>query len=182
MALLASQVYAQDKAITFGVKAGANFSNLEVDTDFGDFSPDGATSIFIGAFVDLGIAESLHFQPEIQYSMEGGNLDLFGEELDLGIDFLNFPLMLKYYVVEGFNIQAGPQIGFIVNEGDDFEEDELKSTNFVLNFGAAYEFPIGIFIDARYNLGLSNIAEEDPDFDDATLKTKGFQLGVGYRF
>ncbi|HSR60409.1 MAG TPA: porin family protein [Robiginitalea sp.] len=171
MALLASQMYAQDKAFTFGVKAGANFSNLEVDTDFGDFSPDGATSIFIGAFVDLGIAESLHFQPELQYSIEGAE--------DADITYLNVPLMLKYYIVDGLNVQAGPQIGILLDaEGG---TEGLKSSNFVLNLGAAYEFPMGVFIDARYNLGLSNIAEDDPEFD-ASLKTKGFQLGVGYRF
>lgn len=89
--------------------------------------------------------------------------------------------MLKYYIVDGFNVQAGPQIGFLVDaEGGD--TDGLKSTNFVLNFGAAYELPAGFFVDARYNLGLSNIAEEEPGFEDISLKTKGFQLGVGYRF
>lgn len=176
LALLASQVYAQDKSITFGVKAGANFSNLNFDTDFINFSPDGTTNLFIGFLVDVGVTESLHFQPELQYSMEGAD-SIEGQ--DLGIGFINIPLMLKYYLVEGFNIQAGPQVGFLVDEGD---LEGLKSTNFGLNFGAAYELPMGLFFDARYNLGVSNIAEDDPEFEDVSLKTKGFQLGIGYRF
>ena len=88
--------------------------------------------------------------------------------------------MLKYYIVEGFNLQAGPQLGILVDaEGG---TDGLKSSNFGINFGAAFEVIGGFFADARYNLGLSNIADEDPGFGDFTLKTKGFQLGVGYRF
>ncbi|MBC2838300.1 porin family protein [Robiginitalea sp. SC105] len=170
--LVAFQLQAQDKNLTFGIKAGANFSNLKLEFDGEGLSPDGATSIFVGGFVDIGVAEKLNFQPEIQYSIEGAK--------NADVSFINVPLMLKYYLVEGFNIQAGPQIGFLVDaEGG---TDGLKSTNFALNLGAAYELPAGFFVDARYNFGLSNIAEEEPGFEDVTLKTKGFQLGVGYRF
>ena len=83
----------------------------------------------------------------------------------------------------GLNVQAGPQIGFLLDaEGG---TDGLKSSNFGINFGAAYELAGGFFVDARYNLGLSDISdiEVDPIFSgDVSLKTKGFQLGVGYRF
>ncbi len=170
--LLAFQIHAQDKAITFGIKAGANFSNLKLDTGAGGLTPDGATSIFIGALADIGVADKLHFQPELQYSIEGAK--------DADITYFNVPLMLKYYLIDGFNVQAGPQIGFVLDaEGG---TDGLKSSNFALNIGAAYELPGGFFADARYNFGLSNIAEEEPGFEDFTLKTKGFQLGIGYRF
>lgn len=162
--------------IDFGVKAGANFSNVKFDTDFGSFSPDGATNVYIGVLADIGLSETLHFQPELLYSMEGAD-SIEGQELNL--NFFNIPLMLKYMLVEGINIQAGPQIGFLVDDGD-FEG--LKSTNFALNFGAAYELPTGLFFDARYNLGISDLAEDIPENEGASLKTKGFQLGVGYRF
>jgi hypothetical protein len=163
---------ANAQGVKFGVKAGANFSNLKISIDSEGASPDGATSVFIGGLVDIGISEKVHFQPELQYSIEGAK--------DADVSYFNVPLMLKYYLVQGFNIQAGPQMGILVDaEGG---TDGLKSTNFGLNFGAAFEVAGGFFADARYNLGLSNIAETDPDFGDISLKTKGFQLGVGYRF
>jgi opacity protein-like surface antigen len=163
---------AQAQGITFGVKAGANFSNLKINFDSEGASPDGATSIFVGGLLDMGLTEKVHFQPEIQYSIEGAK--------DGDITYFNVPLMLKYYLIEGLNMQAGPQLGLVVDaEGG---TEGLKSSNFAFNFGAAYEVVRGFFVDARYNLGLSNIAEEDPDFGDFTVKTKGFQLGVGYRF
>ncbi len=170
LSVYAVNVNAQD--ITFGVKAGANFSNLKVTFDGEGISPDGATSLYIGGLVDVGISENVHFQPELLYSIEGAE--------DAEVSFVNVPLMFKYYLVEGFNLQAGPQLGILVDaEGG---TDGLKGTNFGLNFGAAFEIVGGFFADARYNLGIANIAEDDPDFGDAKLRTKGFQLGVGYRF
>ncbi|XLS27745.1 porin family protein [Flavobacteriaceae bacterium M23B6Z8] len=160
------------QSFKFGVKAGANFSNLTVESDFGSISPDGATSLYIGALVDFGISEKFHIQPELLYSIEGAD--------DADVTFINLPIMGKYYVVDGFNVQFGPQIGFLVDaEGG---TDGLKGTNFGLNFGAGYELEGGFFFDARYNLGLSNIAEEEEGFEGAELKTKGFQIGIGYRF
>ena len=169
---VAFQMSAQDKPLTFGVKAGANFSNLKIDFEDGGGSPDGATSFYIGGLVDFAISEKVHLQPELLYSIEGAK--------DADISYLNLPIMLKYYLIQGLNIQLGPQIGFLLDaEGG---TDGLKSTNFAVNFGAAYELPGGFFVDARYNLGVSNILEEEPGFEDLSLKTKGFQLGVGYRF
>lgn len=160
---------AQD--VKFGVKAGANFSNLKVETDFGGGSPDGATSFYAGGLVDFSVSGKFHIQPEVQYSIEGAE--------DADISYVNIPVMGKFYIVEGFNVQAGPQIGILVDaEGG---TDGLKSTNFGLNVGAAYELSQGLFFDARYNFGLANILEDGDDFD-TELNTKGFQIGVGYRF
>jgi hypothetical protein len=158
--------------VTFGLKAGANFSNLKIVFDGDGASPDGATSLYVGGLVDVGISDKVHFQPELLYSIEGAQ--------DAEVSFVNIPLMLKYYLVEGFNIQAGPQIGILADaEGG---TDGLKGTNFGLNFGAAFEVIGGFFADARYNLGVANITESEPGFEDVKLRTKGFQLGVGYRF
>lgn len=176
--LMVSGIFAwnvQGQELHFGVKAGANFSSLKISSEFGGGSPDGATSFYVGGLADIGFSEKFHVQPEILYSMEGAK--------DADISYLNIPVMLKYYLIEGLNIQAGPQIGFLLDaEGG---TDGLKSSNFGINFGAAYELAGGFFVDARYNLGLSNISdiEVDPGFSgDVSLKTKGFQLGVGYRF
>ena len=166
---------AQAQDVKFGVKAGANFSNVKVSTDFGGVTPDGATSFYVGGLADIGLTDKIHIQPELQYSIEGSK--------DADVSFVNVPVMLKYYIIEGLNVQAGPQLGILVDaEGG---TDGLKSTNLGFNFGAAYELVGGFFVDARYNLGLSDISdiETDPGFSgDVSVKTQGFQLGVGYRF
>lgn len=172
IAFLGVAMVSNAQEIKFGVKAGANFSNIKVDSNEGGLSPDGATSLYVGALVDFALTEKFHIQPEIQYSLEGIK--------DGSLTYLNIPLMGKLYLVEGFNVQAGPQIGFLVDaEGG---TDGLKSTNFGLNAGAAYELPMGIFFDARYTFGLSSINDEDAGLDGLEIKTRNFQLGVGYRF
>ncbi len=172
--IFAWNMQAQD--VSFGLKAGLNVTNFKISVEEGSGSPDGAASVFFGAIADIGISEKFHIQPEALYSIEGAK--------DADVTYLNIPVMLKYYVLKGFNFQAGPQMGILLDAQGGTEG--LKGTNLGLNFGAAYEFPFGFFVDARYNLGLSNIEdfeELDPDFtEDVSLKTKGFQLGFGYRF
>jgi len=170
-AVVAMQVQAQDETI-FGIKGGANFSNLKSIVNSDGISGDGSTSVFIGGFADFWVAEMLHLQPELQFSIEGS------ENTD--ITYLNIPVIFKYYVLEGLNIQAGPQLGFLLDaEGG---TDDFKALNFVLDFGAGFELPGGFLVEGRYNLGLTDISEADGPFENVKLKTKGFQLGVGYRF
>lgn len=155
---------ANAQEIKFGVKAGANFSNFTGDADL-----DGRTGFYVGGLVDIGISEKFHVQPELLYSMEGAK--------DAELDFVRIPIMAKFYLMEGLNIQAGPVLGFKVG-GEEFVDEATKSLDYGLGFGAAYELPIGVFFDARYNLGVANISDGD-GFD---LGTSAFQVGLGYRF
>ena len=158
----------------FGIKAGLNMSNFSGDGEW-----DGKTGFYIGGLVDLAISENFHIQPELLYSMEGAEVDMgeFGTA-DYGVSYLRIPVMAKYYVMEGLNLQAGPQIAFKMGTAEDYADEAIKSMDFGVGVGAAYELPIGLFFDLRYNLGLSNISEDE----DADVKNTAFQIGVGYRF
>ena len=146
----------------FGIKAGLNMSNFSGDGEW-----DGKTGFYIGGLVEL------------LYSMEGAEVDMgeFGNA-DYGVSYLRIPVMAKYYVMEGLNLQAGPQIAFKMGTAEDYADEAIKSMDFGVGVGAAYELPIGLFFDLRYNLGLSNISEDE----DADVKNTAFQIGVGYRF
>ncbi|WP_408583014.1 outer membrane beta-barrel protein, partial [Myroides odoratimimus] len=54
----------------------------------------------------------------------------------------------------------------------------FKSFDFGVNFGAGYELPMGVFFDARYNVGLSKVNKEGSE----ASKNGVFQLSVGYKF
>ncbi len=157
---------AQDSdSMSFGVKAGLNNSNFTGDAD-----GDAATSFYVGGFVDLAVSESFHVQPELLYSMEGAD--------ESSVSYLKVPIMGKYYVAESFNLQFGPYIGFKVAAENDFTDELVKSMDFGLGIGAAYELTNGLFFDTRYNLGLQNVSEVD-GFD---MKTTCIQVGLGYKF
>ncbi len=155
---------AQD--IKFGVKAGANFSNFT-----GDFDSDGKTGFYVGGLADFSVSEKFHVQPELLYSMEGA-------DNDGGVSYLRLPIMAKYYVMEGLNLQAGPTVAFKIG-ADDAIDDTIASLDYGLGFGAGFEMASGLFFDLRYNLGLANVYDGSGDFD---VKNTNFQVGLGYRF
>jgi opacity protein-like surface antigen len=161
---------AQDKGgssdMKFGVKAGYSNTNFS-----GDAETDAASNFYIGGLVDFAVSEKFHVQPELLYSMEGADNE------ETGLDFIRIPVMFKYYVAESFNLQAGPEFAFVAG-GDEVKEG-LKSFDYGLGIGAAYELPSGLFFDARYNLGLADLN----DFGgDAKINTTSFNIGLGYRF
>ena len=101
------------------------------------------------------------------------------------LDYINVPLLLQYMFDNGFRLQAGPQLGFLiraktkVNDTSVDIKDELKPIDVGLSVGASYVFPpTGFGLDARYNFGLSSINKES----NVTSTNRGFQLGVFYIF
>ena len=151
------------KEIAFGVKAGYTNSNFT-----GDISGDANGGFYIGGLVDLHVTEEFHVQPELLYSIEGAK--------DAKINYLRIPIMAKYYIADGFNLQAGPEVAFKAG-GDNFIKDSVKSLDFGLGIGAGYELSSGLMFDARYNLGLANISNVGGSF-----KNVSFNIGLGYRF
>ena len=157
------------QAVKFGAKAGLNISNYTGDIE-GNSSK---TGLALGVFAEIKVSDKFSVQPEVLYSVLGAKSDL----AKINASYLNIPVMAKYYVAEGFNLQAGPQFGFVA--GGDAIKDSLKSFDYGLGIGAGYELESGLFFDARYNLGLADL--NDTAFD-AKITTNSFNVGLGYRF
>jgi hypothetical protein len=157
---------AQDKAgkdgMKFGVKAGANLASVAGD---GYNDTDGTAGFFVGGLVDMPLAGNFHLQPELMFSMEGAD--------NASISYVRIPVMAKYYIMDGLSAQAGPEIALKVSS----ENDDIKSLDYGLGIGAGYELPMGIFAEARYNLGLADISKVT-----GTQSNAAFQIGIGYRF
>lgn len=165
--------------VQFGVKAGMNISNLSGDAD----GLDSRTSIQFGLAAEISISEQFSVQPELIYSTQGAEDKEYDEKLKL--DYINVPLIAKYYVIKGLSIEAGPQIGFLISAKSEFDgEDEdikdgLNGIDFGIDLGLGYKLDNGINFGARYNLGLSDIEDE---FDDYKVHNSVFQISVGYWF
>lgn len=169
-----TNIQAQD--IQFGAKLGLNFSTITGDT------PDNAewiTSIINGGiYAEIPLNEKFSFQPEVMYSRQGFSID---EDI-ISLDYLNVPLMGKYYVTKGLSLEAGPQIGFLLSaKNDGFNlKDNYKTLDFGLNFGLGYKLDNGLNFGARYNVGLSNIS--DDSFGNTTIRNSTVQVMIGYSF
>ena len=93
--------------------------------------------------------------------------------------------MANVYVAKGLAVKLGVQPGFNVNSkfsgsyaGWAASKDvDAKSVDFSIPVGMSYELPtVPLVIDARYNWGLTKVA----DWSDS--KNSVFQITLGYKF
>lgn len=162
----------------FGIKGGLNIANL-----IGDVNDNvkGRTSFHGGIVAEFSISDMFSIQPELLYSSQGYT---FGNVTGTS-DYINIPVMGKFYPIEGLSIEMGPQLGFLLgakekdaNNTVDVKE-VYKSVDFGLNFGASYKLDMGVNFGVRYNLGLSKILDTN---NTTNIKNGVFQLYIGYFF
>ena len=150
----------------FGLTGG--FANISERIDGGQgfsVSSDGS-GFFIGALVDIGISK-FHVQPEVLYvNVEETN-------------FLYVPVLVKYYIIPKFNLQAGPQANFILEDlGDGFNTFGLD-----FSFGAGVDFTKHLFAQARYSFEVTDrISGLTGAPSGASIRYNTITVGVGYKF
>ena len=194
---------AQKRKIRFGERAGLNISSINFDDsdDFGEV--ESRTGFHIGGFLEIPISKKLSIQPEIIFSTQGFVIperEIFDvvtplSELKNNYDYLNIPIIVKFYVYEGFSIQAGPQFSFLTSAEQESTNDFtgtisqdvsefINNVDFGLNFGLGYQLGFGLFIDIRYNLGLRDVfVFENPNSPTETFgRNRVFQISAGYKF
>ncbi|WP_413998358.1 porin family protein [Flavobacterium sp. W1B] len=161
--------------IKFGIKGGLNFASISGDNTE---NVDLVTAFNFGVLAEIPISEKFSFQPELMYSGQGYS---FNDDT-IALNYLNIPLMGKYYLTKGFSLEAGPQIGFLMSAKNDKTDikDSFSTVDFGVNFGLGYKLNNGLNFGARYNLGLTDIN----NLDNSSNKNKNgvFQLSIGYFF
>lgn len=175
-----SSVFAQE--VNIGIKGGLNSYTIGGD-DTDDI--DGKLGYNVGLLGHIHLSERFGLQPEIMYSTQGAKASDGNGDVKISLDYINVPVLFQYMYDNGFRIQAGPQVGFLTSakakaDGVTVDLDESFNTiDFGLSLGASYVHPAsGFGVDARYNLGLSNINEDD----SSKNYNRGFQIGVFYLF
>jgi len=166
------------QVVKFGPKAGVNISNLSGEAD-----SDMKVGFHVGAFAEIFFTDKFALQPELLYSAQGAK----DSDVDVktNLDFINIPIMAKYYVIDNLAVEAGPYVGFLMKaefKGDNGSldiKDHMNTVDFGLGIGASYNLDNGFFGGARYNLGLSDV-EKDNDGD--AIKNGVIQISVGYKF
>lgn len=180
--------------VKFGAKAALNIATLTGDVE----DPSSLIGFQVGGFAEIKISEKFAIQPELLYSTQGGkekeSIDIDGTDytatLSYKLSYITIPVMAKYYVAKSFSLEIGPQIGFLTSAKGEIEasgesvevdiKDYVTSTDFGVNFGAGYDFSEKLSASLRYNLGLSNI--NDDEEDDSNIKNSVFSIALGYKF
>lgn len=185
--------------VRLGIKGGVNFATFSGD-NLGDVKS--LTGFHIGGLVEIPLSEQFSVQPEILYTAQGSKYHEKGTELGVSysydvkqkLDYIQVPVMAKFYAIEGLSIEAGPQIAFLTSSKVDYDGniggigasgeedlDNVSDIDFSIGAGASYRLPMGLFFTARYNFGLSNL-NDSSNSENQKIHNRVAQLSVGYSF
>lgn len=183
--------------------------------DFGDLakvtpSQSMKVGFNVGAWAEYMVMPMLGVQVELNYSMQGVNTkvetssSLLGAasttDTSYGAGYVNVPILAKAHFA---NLAAyvGPQLGFATgfnytstvttdDKATEYEPEAVEDYSgfdFSLVVGAQYKLTANIGVDARYNIGLTNVFPTLKN-DEGEVTREGFgkqgvlQIGVFYQF
>ena len=196
------------KTFTFGPKIGVDYTHFwgKETTNGGMFNYQA------GLFMEYRINDKFSIAPEVVFAAQGSKFDVAFIDKDpegpyaaqfgvydrpgtFNMNYINVPVMLKYYVTPKLSIDFGPQIGFNVYSKATYGQDKYglnkketlcrkemtKSVDFGLGLGLTYNITENVFVQARYTLGLTNAFENKEPWG-AKEKNGNAQISIGFRF
>lgn len=153
------------------------------------------SGLHLGVFANFGFG-SFELEPSLIYMRQGYKTNVYDtNNVPANIDpnwiitshYLSIPFDMKFYVLRGFYIDAGPQLSFLLSRNDNLKEDSEcaepfigkgnKSVDFSVFFGMGYRFTENMFVEGRYCHGLI----ETSKFYKGGMN-RNFMVSLGYRF
>lgn len=175
LCLVFSLVSAQD--FSFGVKGGINVASVGGGTYTGFGGLGSKISFHLGGVAEVPISEKFAVQPELLYSSQGTKWNFVGGS-KLKLDYVNLPILGKYYIIEGLSAEAGPVVGFLLSTNAD--KEDYNSLDVAFAIGASYKLNESIFFSLRYNKGITDINKNETI--TVSNQNNVFQLSAGYAF
>ena len=130
--LAISSITAQENKIRFGVKAGLNISNQNIDNPIFSGTLDNKLRFHAGGLVEIPFSKSFSLQLELLYSHQGYRDDNGIAKQTTFLHYINIPVLVNYSIIDNLKIQAGPQIGFLLS-GKTKTEIDPKIKNLVVS-------------------------------------------------
>ena len=125
--------------LSLGIKAGVNLYNVQNNNNTGY---DQKIGYNFGLLGHIHVGNQFAIQPEIVYSTQGAKIGNSPYDLN----YINIPVMFQYMFDNGFRLQAGPQVGFLIaarSKNDNTTvniKDDLKPVDLGVSIGASYVF------------------------------------------
>lgn len=187
--------------VTIGVLGGLNRSDLSGDAP-NDYSYAGKSAFGFGLVGEFRLAGDVWLSIQPTYLGRGTKIDFqFPDEeapvelFDFKLDYIAVPVLAKFvtaggkvYVTSGVNVAFLSGAKLAPTDGGDEEidvKDQIRSVDLAVDFGVGAQLPIGwprIMLEARYEQGLSNIADPADPEEQALrtrLRSSGLQLLAG---
>ena len=157
--------------ISFGIKAGANFSNV-YNSEGQAFVADGKFGFAGGVFLGIPIGSFIGIQPEVLFSQKGfkatGSILGGTYNFTRTTNYLDVPILLSIKPAQGFSIVVGPQFSYLISETDDygvlsttqkqeFDNQSIRKNIFGIVGGVDIELsPVVLGLRAGYDLQKNN--------------------------
>jgi hypothetical protein len=180
--VMSSAIYAQ--TFQFGVKGGVNVSNF-TGTSFDNVDNKALVGFHGGALLSLLFGDHVALQPELLFSSQGTRVSTVNGDENWRVSYLNVPVNLKFRFNGGFYLEAGPQVGFKLNENvpnrpGGSAEDFARNLDFALNAGLGFHGKSGLGIGGRYVVGITKVGNVDDTEFDPSFRNGVAQLFVFY--
>ena len=159
------------QVLKFGVKAGANYANLES----AQLQTQALTSYHIGLVTQISLGNSLALQPELLYSTQGASYKYLAQEIKAELGYVSVPILAKVNLSKSFGVEVGPQFSFLASKNVT-TATEVKDLDFGAAGGLFVNLTDRLFIQGRYVVGLTEIGK------NADIKNSVGQLGIGFMF
>lgn len=182
----------QAQESVFGIKGGVNLSNFfteNVDDE------NLRTGLHFGVFTKSPLVDEILFlQMELGYSGKGAKIQGSNGEAELGLGYLELPVLLSLGVGDLLYLEGGAYASYLLdanisgetNSGSSFSEeistDNFKEFDYGLAVGANTNLS-PLVIGVRYYYGLQNIVDSDfSNFTGLEAKNSAFQIYVAFEF
>ena len=179
--------------LQFGLKAGANFSNV-YDSKNQEFNSDFKVGFAAGAFLTIPIGKYIGLQPEILFSQKGykatGTFLTIPYKFTHTTSYIDVPLLFALKPSAYVTLLAGPQYSFLVKQKDVFtsgsftvdQEQTFQNDRNVLCFLGGIDFNLNQFVlSARAGWDLQN-NNGDGTSTNPRYKNVWYQATLGFRF
>ncbi len=192
--LIGLPLNAQTKS--FGLKGGLNIASLRASINDMSDASDSKVGVHVGFYGEFPIANKFSIQPELLYSMNGGNVNEDGQKGGFALNYLAVPIMFKYYPVSKFSVELGPQFSFLTDSSITFDglsadaKELFANIDLGIGVGANYHVSDKINLNLRYQMGIFNVASseyqatvrEETGANSFSIRNNALQFGVGYKF
>jgi len=184
--------------VKFGIKAGANLSNI-IKTGDDNFKTEFKPGFNAGLFMELPIVSRLAFAPELMYSQKGyknSSTNILGtpREYSVTTNFIELPILAKIKASDAFSVVVGPQVSFLTSTTEKFKQGDQTTQNTIREdndnlkkslvggvVGFGYDLSTNMSLNGRYALDFQK-NNENGTSETPVYKNQVFQLGLGFKF
>ncbi len=189
----------------YGVKAGMNVAMM-VGDDMEDLSA--RIGCVVGFTSEYKINNTLSLGVDVLYSQQGSRYECVYEwisysnyeYLNYNAAYINIPIVANVYILNDLAFKVGLQPGFLLsakykdysysdNFGSEYYSDidiepMCNTFDIAVPIGLSYNINNNMTIDARYNIGLTNVLRKSvsDNLYDTKIRNDVFQLTLGLRF